>query len=275
MIRLDLDGYLGRIGFTGALRPDLATLGRLQSAHVAAIPFEGMDPFLGRPVSLDLDAIQAKLVASRRGGYCFEHNALFQAVLDAAGFATTGLGGRVRWMSPREAPLGPREHMLLRVDLPGGPAIVDVGFGACLLDAPLALETGTEQRTAMGTFRLDEADGLYWLSARQPSGWRTMYAFDLQPQRAADYELGNWYTSTHPNAPFPHVLIMERLLPDERLKLVNTRFVREGRDGEVLSEEVIDDVEAFGKLLDDVFGVAPPVPVAELFARCGAGPERR
>jgi N-hydroxyarylamine O-acetyltransferase len=262
-----LDAYLARIGHTGDLRPDLPTLAALHAAHVAAIPFEGLDPFLRRPVALDLTSLQAKLVESRRGGYCFEHNALFKAALEAIGFSVTGLGGRVRWMSPPDSPLGPLVHMLLKVDLPDGPYLADVGFGACLLDHPLQLRTDIEQRTAMGTFRLREADGLLALDAMQPNGWRTAYVFDLSPKIPADYEMGNWYTSTHPDVPFPNIVIMERLARDARHKLINRRYIVEARDGEVASETVLDSAEAFGRVLDEVFNVVPPAPVEQVFAR--------
>jgi N-hydroxyarylamine O-acetyltransferase len=265
----DLDRYFARVGYTGSAKPDLATLSALHSAHVDAIPFEGMDPLLGRPVKLDLPSLQAKLIGSRRGGYCFEQNALFKAALDAIGFKVTGLGGRVRWMSPPDAPLGPREHMLLKVDLPEGSYLADVGFGACVLDTPLRFETNVEQSTSMGTFLLKQAEGMFTLSAKQPSGYRAMYAFNLEPQIAADYELGNWYTSTSPKAPFVHVLIMERVGPDKRYKLINRRYAIESRDGEIAEEAVFENAGAFGRILNDVFGVTPPVPIEALFDRLG------
>jgi N-hydroxyarylamine O-acetyltransferase len=263
----DLKKYLARVGFPGAARPDLATLSALHSAHVDAIPFEGMDPLLGRPVKLDLPSLQAKLIDSPRGGYCFEQNALFKAALDEIGFKVTGLGGRVRWMSPPDAPLGPREHMLLKVDLPEGSYLADVGFGACVLDRPLRFGADGEQSTSMGTFLLKQADGMFTLSAKQPNGYRDMYVFDLQPQIAADYELGNWYTSTNPRAPFPHVLIMERVGSDKRYKLINRRYAIESRDGEATQETLMENAEELGRVLDEVFGVIPPVPNRELFDR--------
>jgi N-hydroxyarylamine O-acetyltransferase len=97
-----LDKYLERIGVHGTVRPDLATLTALHAAHADAIPFEGLDPLLRRPVKLDLVSLQAKLVCSRRGGYCFEQNILFKAALEAIGFKVTGLAARVRWMAPPE-----------------------------------------------------------------------------------------------------------------------------------------------------------------------------
>src|ERR1700722_12511642 len=226
-----LVNYLARIGFGGTVEPNLATLSAIHAAHVDAIPFEGFDPLLRRPVNLDLASVQEKLVDSRRGGYCFEQNVLFKAALEAIGFKVTGLSGRVRWMSPPDSPLGPREHMMLKVDLPDGPYLADVGFGACVLDSPLQFKTDAEQRTAMGTYRLSEADGLFSLSARRPSGWRTMYVFNLEPQIQSDYELGNWFTSTSADAPFVNTLIMERLGSDKRYKLMNRRLTIEARDG--------------------------------------------
>jgi N-hydroxyarylamine O-acetyltransferase len=263
----NLDRYLARIGYSGPIQPDLNTLVAIHRAHVNAIPFEGFDPLLGRPVKLDMASLQEKLIDGRRGGYCFEQNAVLMAALEQIGFAVTGLAGRVRWMSPPDAPLGPRTHMLLKVDLPDGPYIADVGFGACLLDAPLRLKPGSEQRTAMGHFRLTEADGVFSLSAAQPDGFRVMYVFTLDPQIASDYELGNWYTSTSSGAPFLSMLIMERLAADKRYKLINTRFAIEARDGQVIEERQINSADELGKLLDQVFGITPPAPPAQIFER--------
>ena len=266
---LQLDNYLARIGHKGAVKPDLTTLTALHSAHVNAIPFEGLNPLLRRPVLLDLPAVQAKLVDSRRGGYCFEQNALFKAALERIGFTVTGLGARVRWMAAPDSPLGPKTHMLLKVELPEGPYIADVGFGACVLDAPLQLKTNIGQRTAMGNYRLVETNGLYSISAHRPAGWRTMYVFDLVPQIQSDYELSNYFTATSPVTPFTTTLIMERVAADARYKLTNRRLTIEGRDGEVKSERAIDSAEELGRVLHQTFNVEPPVPIGEVFARIG------
>lgn len=262
-----LDAYLARIGFRGATAPDAATLAALHARHVNAIPFESLDPLLRRPVKLDLASLQEKLIDSRRGGYCFEQNALFKAALELIGFNVTGLGGRVRWMSPPDSPLGPKTHMLLKVDLPDGPYLADVGFGACVLDAPLRLQGDIGQRTTMGTYRLTEADGMFSLSAKQPTGWRTMYVFTLEPQIPSDYELGSWFTSTHPSTPFPKTLIMERVSSDKRFKLMNRRLTVELRDGETAGERAIDSADALQQVLEQTFNVMPPAPVDEIFAR--------
>jgi N-hydroxyarylamine O-acetyltransferase len=266
---LNLPSYLSRIGYSGQLKADLPTLAALQGCHVNAIPFESLDPLLKRPVRLDLESLQAKLVDKRRGGYCFEQNVLFRAALDAIGFKTTGLTGRVTWMSTPDAPLGPREHMLIRVDLPEGPHIVDAGFGACVMDAPLALKPEVEQSTKMGTFKISESGGQYEMKAMQSAGWRTAYVFDLQPQIHADFELGNWYTSTSPGVVFANVLIIEKVGDGKRHKLINRNFVVEARDGEVKEHHEIQSAELFAATLKDIFGLELPLPSDEVFNRLG------
>jgi N-hydroxyarylamine O-acetyltransferase len=84
---LDLDAYLDRTGYRGPLDPNAATLRGLHRCHVETIPFENLEIMLGRPVDLDLGSLQAKLVTQRRGGYCYEHNLLFAAVLERLGYA--------------------------------------------------------------------------------------------------------------------------------------------------------------------------------------------
>ena len=262
-----LDNYLTRIGYRDLLAADYATLAALQIAHLDAIPFEAFDPFLRHPVKLDLPSLQAKLVDSHRGGYCFEQNLLFKAALETTGFQVTGLTGRMRWMSPPDSPLGPKTHMLLRVDLPDGAYLADVGFGACLLDAPLRLTTDVEQMTAMGTYRLHESNGLYSLSAKRQAGWRTMYVFDLQPQIQSDYDLGNWYTSTNPAVPMTTRLILERLTIGRRHRLVDLTLSAEARDGEVMAERTLRNADELREVLRDIFRVTPPVSAEEIFGR--------
>ena len=264
-----LGNYLARIGYRGPAAVDLETLKALQAAHLEAIPFEGIDPLLGRSVKLDLASVQAKLVDGSRGGYCYEHNLLFRAALDAIGFQVTGLAGRPRWIAAAGSPLGPKTHMMLKVDLAGDAYLVDVGFGACLLDAPLQLKTDVEQTTALGTYRLARSDGLFLLSAKRHTGWRDMYVFDLQPQLQADYDVGNWFTSTSPLVPFTTRLVMERIAGNQRFKLVNRLLSTEARDGEVVAERVLQNASELSEVMRDAFKVTPPVRPEEIFERTG------
>src|SRR5689334_4410545 len=101
---VDLDAYFARIGYSGPQTATASTLHAIHALHPAAIPFENLDPVLGKPVRLDQDSLQRKLIWARRGGYCFEQNCLFKAVLEQLGFAVTGLAAREVWMAPRERP---------------------------------------------------------------------------------------------------------------------------------------------------------------------------
>jgi N-hydroxyarylamine O-acetyltransferase len=267
----DLDAYLRRIGYDGPHEATLEALSALHVLHPAAIPFENLDPLLGRPVSLDLGTLQAKLVGRRRGGYCFEQNAIFRAALETMGFAITPLIARVVWMAPPGAPLGPRSHMLLKVDLAEGPYIADVGFGGQIFSAPLKLEAGVEQRTSEGVLRIAPADHALAVETRLPTGWAAMYRFTLEPAELADYEVSNWHTSTHPQSLFTNNLLAERLTPTVRTSLLNRHLTRRYPDGAVEVEEVTGP-EALARVLEIDFGVELAVEPAALFAKVPAGP---
>lgn len=217
---MDLEAYFKRIGFAGAGPRTLDTLSALHRLHPAAIAFENLNPLMGWPVPLDLEALERKLVRAGRGGYCFEHNLLFAAVLGALGFRVTGLAARVLWNRPENA-ITARGHMLLRVELDGLSYLADVGFGGQTLTGPLRLEAEIEQATPHEPFRLAGADGGFKMQAKIGDVWKTLYRFDLQEQFPVDYEVTNYFLSTHPSSHFRGGLIAARTAPDRRFALSN------------------------------------------------------
>jgi N-hydroxyarylamine O-acetyltransferase len=219
---MDLPAYLARIGVSGDLRPDEATLRRLVWGHVSSIAFENVDVQLGRPIRIDLESIERKLVGSRRGGYCFEQNALFAAVLGELGYSVTTLAARVRWN--RVGPT-PRTHMLSVVRLDGASWVADVGFGGFVPTEPLRLVEGREQETSLGTFRFLRESGFLVLQARIERGFSDMYAFTEEPHGPVDYEVMNHYTSTHPASRFKTSLIVSRPTRDARHSLLDREYV--------------------------------------------------
>jgi len=210
---LDLAAYFRRIGLSGVeepIAPDLATLGRIVAAHARSIAYENLDKFTGRDVGLDVAALTAKLVHGGRGGGCFENNMLLRHALDALGYRTTGLSGRVLWNLPEDALMPRLGHMLVRVDLPEGPHIVDVGFGSLTITGALALEPHVEQHTPHGPYRLLPHGPDYLLEGRTGQQWRRMYRFDLSEQLHPDYAMASWYTSHHPESMFANELVIGR-----------------------------------------------------------------
>lgn len=244
---IDLDAYFGRIGYAGPRAATLATLRALHWHHPLAIPFETLDPLLGRPVRLEAKELERKLVAERRGGYCFEQNLLFAHVLRALGFAVTQLVGRVIWQAgdhERRA----RTHMLLLVQLGEGGYLCDVGFGGLTLTAPLRLEPDVEQATPHEPFRVRREGREYLCDADLGNEWRTLYRFDLQEQRQVDIEVLNYYVSTHPESPFLTSLIAARPTADGRFALRDNVFTVYGANGRVEQHELTSVAEIRGAL---------------------------
>ena len=160
MTEIDLKAYFKRVGFAGPAPATLSTLKTLQALHATAIPFENLDPLMGRPVSLNLSVLSEKFLDQGRGGYCFEQNIFFQGVLQTLGFSVSGLAAVVQWNRPA-GEYGPRIHMVLRVNLPEGQFIVDVGYGRVTLTSPLELVPAIEQQTTLEVFRLMPIDGQF------------------------------------------------------------------------------------------------------------------
>src|SRR5690242_15210010 len=101
---VDLEAYFDRIAYAGDREPVIQTLMDLHLAHATQVPFENLDVMLKRPIRLDLESLQAKIVHQRRGGYCFEQNLLFAAVLRQLGFSVDLLQARVRFGTERVIP---------------------------------------------------------------------------------------------------------------------------------------------------------------------------
>jgi N-hydroxyarylamine O-acetyltransferase len=254
---LDLDAYLARIDYAGPCAVDLATLRRIHELHPRAIPFESIDPWLGRPVPLDIEALQDKLVTRRRGGYCFEHNLLLLAVLERIGFDVRGLAARVVYSTPPGGGRHPRNHMLLLIGLGEQHFIADVGFGGLTMTSPLRLEAGVIQETPHERFRLSRAGHDYELEAEAGDTWRAMYQFGLEQQIDADYEMANWFTSTYPGCAFVMRLIAARTLPGKRLALANNAMSIH-HTGSPSERRTITDADELRRVLEGDFNIVLP-----------------
>ncbi len=228
-----LPRYLARIGFAGSAAPTLETLAALQAAHIAAIPFEAIDALTGAGIDIGAEAIDAKLIGGRRGGYCFEQNSLFLRALCAIGFEAEGLLGRVRWMLPDDAPETPRTHMVVRVMLGGRPWLADVGFGAAVPPQPLAMDVEDAQPTRHESYRVIRHGTEWQVAALIDGEWRTLYRLDPVSPPAIDYEIGNWYTSAHPDSHFRHQLIAARTTAEARYGLRDNRLTTRLADGRI------------------------------------------
>lgn len=265
---IDLDAYCARIGHDGPRRADFATLATLQARQADAIAFEALDVLMDRGVDLTPAAVDAKLLAGGRGGYCFEQNGFLRRALTAMGFRVEMLLARVRWNRPADAPLGPRTHMALRVRLGGVPWLVDAGFGGCVPTAPLRLDTAETQPTPHDSYRVVPMGDDLLLQVLRADGWLPVYQLARTAQLDADIALANWHTATHPDSPFRQGLYIARTTPEMRLNLRDNRLTMRRPDG--ASESVRLDADGLETALVERFGLPPDPARRPLLERAAA-----
>jgi len=250
---LDLEAYLGRIGYSGRLQPVPAVLEAIHLAHATHIPFENLDILLKRPIRLDLASLQAKLVTGGRGGYCFEHNLLFSAVLQRLGFSVRQLAARVLYGSRRKLP---RTHILLLVDVEGATWLADVGFGLEGLLLPVPFGSSREARQSAWTYRAVEAGGEWILQSLRDDSWTDLYSFTLEPYLAVDFEPANHYTSTHPESRFVRTLAVQLPTLEVRTILRNRELILDR--GATVTRRVLADDDELLAVLAETFGLRFP-----------------
>lgn len=247
---MNLDAYCERIRYPGPRTPTLATLRGLHRAHLLAVPFENLDIHLGRPIVLEEERLFNKIVTQRRGGFCYEQNGLFAAVLRAVGFGVTLLEARV---SHGDGTFGiPFDHLTLCVALEER-WLADVGFGDSFLE-PLRLDDLGEQVQGREAFHVqhDGVQGLY--SRRTPEGdWRSEYQFFLQPRQLADFVPGCQYHQSSPLSSFTRRRVCSVATPDGRITLSGLTLITT-RDGQ-REERSLAGEEEFRAALREHFGI--------------------
>lgn len=211
--------YLGRIGVAGPLQSDFRTLALLQQAHLDAVPFENLSIHLGEPIVLTLDALVDKIVGSRRGGFCYELNGAFGALLATLGFRVTLMAARVFDGKGGWGP--PFDHLALRVDLEEA-WLVDVGFGA-FSRQPLRLTARDEQSDGEARFLLIDADHG---DVEVHMDDKPNYLLDLRPRALADFIATCWWQQTSPLSHFTRSLVCSLPTPTGRVTLSDRVLIR-------------------------------------------------
>jgi N-hydroxyarylamine O-acetyltransferase len=255
----ELARYFARIGYTGAARPDRETLAALQRAHRFAVTFENLDIPLGRGIALAPERLLAKIVAGRRGGYCFEQNGLFLEVLKTIGYEARPLLARV-WLGAEATP--GRTHTLNLVRLGGEELIVDVGFGGSFVP-PMPLAAGAEAATDDGARHRLTADPDHgWMLERDGGeGWQRQYSFTPDPAWPADLEMANHFTATRPGTRFTTLRIASAPTGDGYVSLID-RALTTSRMGKSETREIGDVVE-YRRVLAELFGLELSTEEAE------------
>jgi N-hydroxyarylamine O-acetyltransferase len=248
---LNVPAYLRRINYAGSTAPTAETLREIHRAHLFAVPFENLDIHLGRKIVCDEDAFLHKIVSERRGGFCYELNGAFAALLRALGFQVTLLSARVA----RSDGASPEfDHLTLRVDL-DVPWLVDVGFGDSFLE-PLRLEATVEQPQIGRIYRVQEIEGVFGLEVMAADKWKREYSFTLQSRQISEFAEMCDYHQTSPESHFTRKRICSRPTPEGRITL-SDRTLIETRNG-VRLERVLSGEDEWLAKLHELFGVTLP-----------------
>jgi N-hydroxyarylamine O-acetyltransferase len=249
---LNVQAYLERINYHGPLAPTAETLRALHGAHLHAVPFENLSIHAGEPILLEDEALFKKIVEDRRGGFCYECNGLFAALLRALGFDVRMLSAEVAHADGGFSP--PFDHMALLVGLDER-RLADVGFGDSFLE-PLRLDERGEQGTSGGpAFRIDEEDP-YLILMRHDKGedWKAQYRFTLRPYEYSDYAEMCRYHQTSPESHFTRSTVCSLATPEGRVTLSGMRFITTSeRDGRV--ERTLATEEEYADILREHFGI--------------------
>lgn len=219
---LNLPAYCARIGYTGPVAPILPVLRALHRCHMLAVPFENLDISRGRRIVLDEEALVRKIVDERRGGFCYEMNGAFAALLRALGFQVTLLSARV---FRQDGSLGPEfDHLTLRVDLER-PWLADVGFGDSFIE-PLSLLPGIAQQDAGAIYRIIEISNVLQLQKCEAgNAWKDLYRFTLQPRQLDEFAAMCHYHQTSPDSSFTRKRLCTRATPEGRVTLSDMKLV--------------------------------------------------
>lgn len=245
--------YFARIGYEGAVDPTPQTMAALTRRHAQSIPFENIDAYLGRRVSLDVATVVDKLVHARRGGWCFEQNLLLGEALRTLGFDVTDLAARVLWGRDADA-ITPRTHRALMVRAADRVWLADVGFGGQTMTGILDMQRTDAQQVDHDHFMLQRQGDERLLSVRIRDEWLPMYRFDLQPQLPVDFEAANFQLCQDPASHFTQVLIASLAAPDGRHALRGRELAFHDHAGNTTRRELRDATE-FLEVLREVFGL--------------------
>ena len=262
-----LSAYLARIGYAGRREPTLAVLRDIHVLHPAAIAFEGLDPFLGRPVDLDPSSIQAKLVHGRRGGSAMStmrcSTTCWPPWLCGSSARRPGSLDGTWTRCPAEPPDHPGRSCRGTLHRRCWRRRTDP-------TAPLRLEPGLEQVTSHGTYRLVRDGEVFETQLRLSDRWAPMYRFNLEPQTRADFEMANWFASTHPRTRFTRNLVAARVVGQTRV-ISNTSLTIRHSDGD-LEQRTLANTHDLQDVLESIMGLDLPVAGTAIWARLPSQP---
>jgi N-hydroxyarylamine O-acetyltransferase len=247
---LDIAAYLERIQYRGSQAPTAETLRALQEAHLLTVPFENLSIHSAEPIVLEDDSLFQKIVTRRRGGFCYELNGLFAALLRGLGFEVDMLSARV---ANAVGEFGPEfDHMTLMVRLDQR-WLADVGFGDSFLE-PLLMDQTEEQAQKDRAYKIvPENDRLILWQRENSDDWKAHYSFTQQPFTFRDYAQMCHYHQTSAQSHFTQSRVCTRATLQGRITLSELRLIT--TENGKRDEQILPDEQEYAKVLRQHFGI--------------------
>jgi N-hydroxyarylamine O-acetyltransferase len=247
---MDVQAYLNRINYDGPLEPTAETLRQLHVTHLLTVPFENLSIHACEPIVLEDQALIQKIVNRRRGGFCYELNGLFAALLRALGFEVAMLSAQVA--DAEDTFSRDFDHMALMVAIEER-WLADVGFGDSFVE-PLLLDSRDAQVQGERAYRIVADDERLIMQRAEKSGeWKAQYRFTLEPFQYADYAEMCEYHQTSPLSHFTKARICSRLTAQGRISLSDMRLIMS--EGGERRESLASTQEEYEELLRKHFGI--------------------
>jgi N-hydroxyarylamine O-acetyltransferase len=246
--------YLERIGLSSEPLPATTeTLKRLQRRHLVTVPFENLDIIWGRPITLDIERLFAKVVGAKRGGFCYELNGLFCELLNDLGFETRLVSARVYNGEIR----GPEfDHAAVMVRIDGIEYLADVGYGDFSAE-PLRFILDEEQSDDSGTFVVRKFDKDYIeVAKRVDEGWKSEYIFKDISRELGDFIEMCDFQQYSPNSHFNTRKLCTIMTDNGRKTLSDAKLVVTSH-GQKSETSIMSELD-FNAILLSEFGITAP-----------------
>ena len=251
---MDKDQYLAHLNIREMPSPDYHGLAQLQRAHLLKVPFENLSIPYGQPIDLSLESLFRKVVHDGRGGFCYELNFLYQALLERLGFETQLISGRV--YSSEKEQYGPEfDHMTVMVNLPEGRYLSDVGFGEFSFD-PVPFELDQHHELSRGRYLIDQYDDTYYRLSRIINDVVfPQYLFTDTPRTIGAFRDMCHYHQTSPESSFTQQKFISMPTEEGRITISGSKWRRQHGDGSITEAPLTDSLE---QVVRDQFGIALP-----------------
>ena len=242
--------YLDKMDFIPS-NANLESLNSLIEKHTQLFAFSSINVLLEKNLSLKNTPLFDRVIAQESGGYCFEHNKIFNLVLKELGFEVKMSMARVVLGAGLE---NARTHRVSLVTIESQDYLVDVGFGSLGPIGAVLIESDFNTSLGLGSYKVFKHENEFHLRLIKKNQVPiTLYAFDTARYTEKDCEQGHFFSHKHPEAIFVNNLVVSKISKNKIIHITNHQFIIETSDG-------IDNIDLINQkhlnsILSDEFGI--------------------